>query len=162
MLVTLIIVAALLSGAAVLVSLQISSNRSTDLTRSGILAMYCAEAGVAAARPVVASTYGSWPTAFATSSVGDFAEPAWLSSGIGNHDLDGDSVADFSVYLLDNDDEPAANDLTVDADLQVFIVSRCLKYPDTPQEIRELVLYNGATRCYPWQVGGCSSDGNTN
>lgn len=162
MMVTLIIIGALLSGAAILVSLQLASSRSTDLTRSGISAMYCAESGVAAARPIVAATYGSWSTALGMSSGGDLSEPAWLASGIGDHDLDGDSVADFSVYLLDNDDELTANNRAVDSDLQVFIVSRCLKYPDTPQQVRELVLFNGATQCYPWQLGGCSSDGNTN
>jgi hypothetical protein len=49
MLVTLILITALLSGAAVLVSLQLSANRSTDLMRTGMSSLACAEAGLAAA-----------------------------------------------------------------------------------------------------------------
>lgn len=172
MLVTLIVIGALLSGAAVLVSLQLFSNRATDLTRSGMSALYCAEAGLSAARPVVATNYAQWnpslalsaPTTNAPPGAGDTSEPSWLSTAIGSHDLDGDGVGDFAVYLYDNDDEqaPLPNNLVRDNDLQVFIVSRCVKYPDTPKEVRELILYNGGTSCYPWQTGGCGGDGNAN
>ena len=161
MLVTLIIIASLLAGAAVLVSLQINSNRSTDLTRSGMSALYCAEAGLSAARSVVAQNYSQWN---ATLAAGGTTEPSWLASGIGSHDLDGDGVDDFAVYIKDNDDEqsPLSNDLTHDNDLQVFVVSTCIKYPDTPKAVTELILYNGGTGCYPWQIGGCGGDGNGN
>lgn len=161
MLVTLIIIGALLAGAAVLVSLQLAGNRSTDLTRSGMSALYCAEAGLAAARPVVATSYGAWATSLAASSGGDFTEPAWISAVI-DHDLDlpADGVSDFEIYIIDNDDEPAANNRAADTDLSVYIVSQCIKYPDTPVELRELVIYNGGTQCYPWQAGGCTGVGN--
>jgi hypothetical protein len=162
MLVTLMVIAALLAGATVLVSLQVASNKSTDLTRSGMSALFCAEAGLAVARPYVATNYKEWNASVAATAGGTYTEPAWLSSAIGSHDLDGDGVSDFSIYLKDNDDEqsPLANDLTYDNDLRVFIVSQCSKYPDTPKAVSELVEYNGATGCYPWQIGGCGGDGN--
>ena len=157
MMVTMIMVGALLAGSAVLVSMQISSNRSTDLSRSSMSAMYCAEAGLSAARPVVAANYPLWNAA-----LGQSTEPSWLSGIV--HDLDGDGVADFVITLKDNDDEqsPAANDLTHDNDLKVFIVSTCTKYPDTPKQVEELAQYNGAGSCYQSQVGGCGGNGNSN
>lgn len=155
MLVTLIIIGALLAGAAVLVSLQLAGNRSTDLTRSGMSALYCAEAGLAAARPVVAANYASWSASLTASSGGDLSEPGWISAAI-DHDLDlpADGGADFEVYIIDNDDEPSANNRAADTDFSVYIVSQCTKYTDTPVELRELVLYNGGTKAYESQLGG--------
>lgn len=167
MLVTLLIIGALLAGASVLVSLQLASNRSTDLTRSGTSALYCAEAGLTLARPIVLANYAQWGTALTASSLGTKTEPTWIQSGInsvmGGHDLDGTlpATVDFEVYLEDNHDETVSpNNLASDQDLQVFIVSTCLKYPDTPKQVRELVEYNGVPPCYPWQIGGCGGDGN--
>ena len=161
MLVTLIIIASLLAGAGVLVSMQLASNRSSDLTRNGMSSMFCAEAGLAAARPIVAANYPLWASALATPGV----EPAWLSTGIGSHDIDNppDGIADFMVYLKDNDDElpPAANDPTHDSDLRVFIVSTCLKYTDTVQVVEELVQFTGGGSCYQSQEGGCGGNGNS-
>lgn len=174
MLVTLVIIAALLGGAAVMVSLQLASGRSSDLTRSGMSALYCAEAGLAAARPIVMSSYGQWNAALLASApatntpagAGSTVEPTWLATGIGSHDLDGDLIADFVVYLVDNDDEqtPLANDLSKDNDLQVFIVSTCIRPrdQDTPRQLRELLLFNGGTAQYEWQAGGGGGDGNMN
>jgi hypothetical protein len=163
LLVTMILISALMAGAAMLVSVTLGSSRTADLQRSKLSSLYCAEAGVVAARPVVAASYASWASALAASP--STAEPAWLAAGIGSHDLDGDGVADFEVYLEDNDDElpPAANDLTADVDLRIWIVSRCLKYPDTTQEVQELVQWSGGGTCYHAQgPGGCGGNGNTN
>lgn len=169
MLVTLIIIGALLAGGAVLVSLQISSNRSTDLTRSGMTALYCAEAGLSAARPVVAQNYtppgtttpDGWATAILASGGGSTAEPSWLA-GI-DHDLDNDGNADFIVYLKDNGDEPSGtDDPTIDHDLRVFIVSKCIKFPDTPKQVEELVQFTGGGTCMPDQAGGQDGNGNKN
>jgi hypothetical protein len=164
MLVTLIVIGALLAGAAVLASLQMASNRSTDLTRSGMSALYCAEAGLSAARPVVTAHYPDWASALDASGQGTLTEPTWLSTGIGSHDLDGDNVADFEVYIKDNGDEPAASadNPRLDNDLQIFIVSKCLKYPDTPKQVEELILFNGGTACNPEQLGGQDNNGNKN
>jgi hypothetical protein len=158
MLVTLILVAALLGGAAVMVSTQLASNRSTDLVRTGLAAADCAEAGLAAARSVVTANYGQW-----AGSIGTGTEPSWLASAI-NHDLDGDGAADFTITLQDNDDElpPATNDKTRDNDLRIFVVSRCIKYDEVPREVQELLQYSGGGSCYQSQLGGCAGNGNSN
>lgn len=163
MLVTLIIIGALLAGAGVLLSVQMASNRSSDLTRSGMSALYCAEAGLAAARQVVAENYMNWKAALCTTTT--CTEPTWMVDGIDaktfpkEHDLDGDGQADFTVWLRDNHDEFTTNDPAVDSDLQVFLVSKCIKYTDTPKQVEELILFEGGTECYPGQLGGCSGGG---
>lgn len=166
MLVTLIIIGALIAGAATLLSIQMASNRSSDLTRSGMTALYCAEAGLAAARPVIAAHYADWNAALCDPTAGACTEPTWLSTEInatyGGHDLDGDGLADFEVYLRDNYDEISVTaEPTVDHDLQVFVVSRCIKYADTPKQVEELVLFDGGAQCYGMQAGGCSGGGGT-
>jgi len=158
MLVTLIVIGALLAGGAVLVSVQMSSTRSMDLTRTSMTALYCAEAGVSAARPIVANNYLLWAGSFGTT-----VQPAWLLAGIdatSSRDLDGDGDIDYEVYIKDNGDEgTGTDDPDVDVDMQIFIISRCTMFPDTEKEVSELVLYNGATPCYPGQQGGCDGDG---
>ena len=157
MLVTMIVISSLLAGAAVLVSMQLASNRSSDLTRTGLEATYCAEAGLDAARAVVASNFSNWPSALLACGAGPYpcAEPAWLSAALGTHDIDGDGSADFAVYIRDNDDElaPTANNLTLDNDLRVFVVSRCTKYVDTVKEVEELVEFTGGGQNYRSQQG---------
>jgi hypothetical protein len=157
MLVTMILITALLGGAAVLVSTQLAANRSTDLVRTGTLSSYCAEAGLAAARSTVTASYPLW-----AGSLGTGVEPSWLNAI--DHDLDDDGANDFTITLKDNDDEtaPASNDLAVDNDLRIFIVSRCIKYSEVPKEIAELVQYTGGGTCYQSQQGGCAGNGNSN
>jgi hypothetical protein len=164
MLVTLILISALLAGAAVLAAMQMSSTRSSDVTRTGMSSTYCAEAGLAQARAVIAANYTSWTSwlcsALSTSSC---TEPASLSTLIGSHDIDGDGTADFMIYLRDNDDElTGSNNLAVDNDLRVFIVSRCTKYTENVKEVEELVQYSGGGTCYQAQQGGCWGNGNSN
>lgn len=156
MLVTLVVISALLAGAAVLVSMQMSSGRSTELTRNGLSSLYCAEAGLAMARAYVTANYGQWDAALAAGPV----EPAWLT-GI-DHDIDnpGDSVNDFVIYIRDNDE--ADNDYNDDNDEQVFIVSRCIKYPDSPRQVEELIHYKPALNPYNCQQGGIAGRGNDN
>jgi len=166
MLVTLLVIVSLVAGAAVLVGLQMASNRSTDLTRSGTNALYCAEAGLVAARPIVVANYTQWGAALALSAASNFAEPTWLSTGInasmGGHDLDTTVAStDFRVHLEDNHDETGASVPGTDTDLRIFIVSTCLAYPDTPKQVRELVEYNGVVACYPGQIGGGGGANNT-
>ncbi len=163
MLVTLIIIGALLAGAGVLLSVQMAANRSSDLSRSGMTSLYCAEAGLGAARQVVAEHYLDWKASLCTTAT--CTEPTWMSDGIDlktfpkEHDLDGDGNADFTVWLRDNYDELAANDPAVDSDLQVYIVSKCIKFADTPKQVEELILFEGGIECYPWQLGGCTGGG---
>ena len=163
MLVTMLIIAALMAGAGILLQLQLSSSRSSDFTRSGTAALYCAEAGIAAARNVVAQSYQAWNGSMCTNPDPMLCtEPAWLAAGVGSHDIDGDGDADFLIYLRDNDDElpPLLPDGNTDNDLQVFVVSRCLAFPDTPKQVEELVLHNGAPPGYSGQIGNTNGDGN--
>ena len=156
MLVAMILMAALLAGAAVLVSLQLSSNRGTEMTRAGISALYCAEAGLTASRSTIAVNQSDWATYLGTGN-----EPAWLATV--EHDLDGDNVDDFRITLVDNFDEQSGSDApAADTDGKIYIVSRCIKYPDTPREVRELITFTEVTHCYNAQRGGCGANGNMN
>lgn len=157
MLMTLIVVASLLAGSAVLVSVQVTSTRGANLTKNGLSALYCAEAGLAAARAPVASNYGQW-----NASLGQLTEPTWLA-GI-DHDLDDDGTPDFIITLRDNADErpPLADDPTRDDDLAVYVISRCTKFPDNAVAVSELVRHNGGGGCYESQLGGCDANGNAN
>lgn len=156
MLVTLIIVSALIAGGAVLVSMQMSSNRAAEVTNTGVASLYCAEAGLSAARPVVVANYPNWAGNLSTG-----IEPSWLA-GI-DHDIDKDGINDFVVTLQDNDDDlTGPNDLTTDQDLRIFVVSKCTKYPDNPKQVEELVRYSGGVQKYKAQAGGNAGNGNDN
>jgi hypothetical protein len=161
MVVTMIVICALLTGAGSLVSMQMTSTKSTELTASGDKALFCAESGLAAAMHVVAANYTQWS---ATLQGGGTTEPSWLSAGIGSHDIDGDGRDDFTVYIKDNEDEtpPAPNDPTRDNDLRVFVVARCISHPDAPREVEALVKISGGGTCYDKQLGGCSNENNAN
>ena len=167
MLVTMIVISSLLAGAAVLVSMQLASNRSSDLTRTGLAATYCAEAGLDAARSVVAANFSNWAASLAACGAGPYpcAEPGWLSSALGTQNLSGGTGSDYWVYIKDNDDEqpPLPNNPQIDNDLRVFVVSRCIKYADTVKEVEELIQYSGGGQDYRSQQGlGRYGNGNGN
>lgn len=161
MLVTLIIIVALFAGAVVLVTMQLTSNRSSEMSRASTSSLYCAEAGLAAARSVLVAQSSNWGIGLGTAS-----EPTWLRTAIGSHDIDGDGNDDFEVYLMDNDDElePTPNAPTADIDGKVFVVSRCVstKWAETPKQVMELVSSTSGGGCYASQEGGCYGNGNAN
>jgi hypothetical protein len=159
--VTMIILTALAAGAASLVSVQMSSTKGNELSTSGNKSLYCAESGLAVGVPVVAANYTQWA---ATLGAGGTNEPAWLYAAIGSHDIDGDGRDDFAVYIKDNEDEapPLTNDPTVDNDLKVFVVARCLEHTDTPREVQVLVQISGGGTCYKGQLGHCDNNDNNN
>ncbi len=158
MLVTLILVAALLAGGVVLTSMQMNSNRATEVTNTGVSAMYCAEAGLAAARTAVVANYTSWAGNLNTGT-----EPPWLNAIDHDIDVPADNVSDFTITLKDDDDElTGTNDLSVDQNLRIFVVSTCTKYPGTSKQVEELVRFTGAGTCYKSQQGGNSGNGNDN
>lgn len=160
MLITLVLIASLIAGAAVVVSMQLSSTKSADVTKTGMTSLYCAEAGLAAAHTYVASNKANWNAALALSAAGNYTEPTWLSSAF-SHDLDGGGN-DFELYIKDNDDETGTNDLANDTDGRVWIISRCTKYADNPKQVGELVEASGGSQCYESQEGGCGGNGNAN
>lgn len=154
MLVVLILVTALLAGAAVLAQMQTQSARGATMSRTSMTALYCAESGLAETRSVVAANYAQW-----NASLGQTQEPAWLANI--DHDIDNDGAADFVITLRDNDDENP-NDTTKDQDLTVYIVSTCIKHPEVQTAVAELVRWNGAGTCYQAQIGGCGGNNNAN
>lgn len=140
MIVVMLVVAATLTASALLTSMQSTSSHASDLTRSSITGLYCAEAGLAAARATVIANVAAWDP-----SLGSATEPGWLSSV--PHDIDGDGADDFVITLRDNDDEPV-NDLARDTDQTVFIVSTCIKHPETPTQVTELVTSTGERKLW--------------
>jgi hypothetical protein len=164
MMVTLIIILVLLAGASMLVSIEVNSTRSTGITRTGMTAMYCAEAGLTAARQVVANNQLEWagasPTPGSICTNPDHtacAEPGWLQSSF-VHDLDGDTDIDVKVVLVDNDDEFPVPDATKDSDRRIFIVAQCLTFPEATRAISELVEASGGESCAD-QEGDCGGTG---
>ena len=165
MLVSMVLMTAMLAGAAALVQIQTTSTRSAEMTRSGITAQHCAEAGLVSARSAVANNYGQWNTALAATvaaAPGVPAEPAFFASI--DHDIDDDGNNDFTLYLRDNNDEtpPLTDNEASDNDLRVYIVSRCTKFPDTPREVAELVEQSAGGFGYHSQEGGLDNNGNDN
>ena len=145
-LITMLLTVSLLAGGAVLLGMQLSGTRSVDVARTKTLALHCAEAKIAAARQVVAASYASWsgqicnppaPLGTGTCVIGGAAgEPTFLSAIVRDLDfpLNG---ADFRIHLVDNDDGDA--NMAADNDLQVYVVSTCIKYGDIKQQVRELI-----------------------
>jgi hypothetical protein len=138
--IVMLVVAATLAASALLTSMQSTSSHASDLTRTSLTGLYCAEAGLAAARATVVANVASWDP-----SLGVATEPGWLSAV--SHDIDGDGADDFVITLRDNDDEPV-NDLAHDTDQAVFIVSTCIKHPDSPTQVTELVTSTGQRKLW--------------
>jgi hypothetical protein len=167
LMVTLIIIASLLAGAAVVVSLQMGANRGTDLTRSGMTAEYCAETGMERAAPIVAGNYLMWGSSMCGSASEVNCLPsspsaeAPIFSGI-NHTI-GATGSAFVLYLRDDEDElSGSQNYSVDRDQRVFIVSTCLLFPDTPRQVRELIEYNAASAGSNVMAGGFGGGNNNN
>jgi hypothetical protein len=163
MMVTLIIIVVLLAGASMLVSVSVNSTRSTGMTRTGLTATYCAEAGLTAARQVVANGQVNWAGGAAGSLCTDpdhdaCVEPTWIQTGF-VHDLDGDGDVDVKILLIDNDDELPTPNNAADNDRKVFIVSKCLTFPDTQRELTELVEVAGGETNYADKEGGATGGG---
>jgi hypothetical protein len=159
LIIVMLILLALLGGGATALHLTSQETRVVGLVKGGRRALYCAEAGLRASRNTIAMNMASWPELIDEDPQND---PAWYPP---SGDLDGDGAIDWQVTLRDNDDEtaPDPNDPTVDVDLQVFLVSRCVSDPETPREILELVSFEGAGNIYRNQSGqGSGNTGNAN
>lgn len=158
---TMILIAILLSGGAMLVRLGVQSTRQVDLTVTSKSSLHCAEAGIAAARTVVANNYALWNASLCNGCAQDnpASEPAWLAAI--DNDLNGDGARDFVITLVDNDDDTPLDPL-LDNDLQVFIVATCIQSGDARKQVQELVRFNGAGNCYQSQLGGCGGNSNAN
>lgn len=154
------LLAALFAAGATVLYLQLSATRSSGLVNRSRSALYCAEAGLAAARPIIGNNYASWTAALDGNPA---TNPAFAYPIVG--DIDGDFNDDYIVTIRDNDDElpPRDNDPKTDNDLSVFIVSECTKYPDMKRKVMELVTYQGGGNVYRNQGGyGPGGTGNKN
>ncbi len=161
MVIVVTMLAALLAGAGIAIYLQISDTRSTSLVRATRSALYCAEAGLAASRPIIGSQYGAWQQLLDADASND---PSWYPI-VGDLDDPPDGINDYEVRIRDNDDElpPLPNDPTRDNDLRIFVVSRCISVPDAPREVLELVTYRSGGSVYRNQSGqGSGNTGNVN
>ena len=158
---TLIILAGLLTAAVTSVYLLTAETKATGHTASSRRSLYCAEAGLAMARSIVAANYATWSDALDGDPGND---PAWYPI---RGRLDGATTGapDFEVSLRDNDDElpPLENDPVRDNDLKVYVVSRCVADPEYPRAVMELIEYSSGGNVYRNQAGqGAANTGNAN
>jgi hypothetical protein len=161
MMVVLITMAALMTAGGLAIYVSSSETRSTGYVATSRQALYCAEAGLAAARDTITGNYASWGDALDDDEAND---PDWYPI-TGRLDDDPTGDPDYEVVIRDNDDEhsPNANDPTKDSDLQVYVESTCLKYPDAPRVVTELIQYTGGGYVYKNQSGqGGGNTGNSN
>ncbi len=167
MLVTLILIAALLAGVAVLVSMQLTTTKSTEQTRVGAMSLHCAEAGLAATRGIAAASKAGIVTHLAAATYAESLPAQWqvIPSFISTsyptlRDIDGITGNDVDIWIIDN--EESDNNYALDADSRVWLISRCTKYPDNPKEVRELIEFAGAPTQYDWQEGRAFGNNNAN
>ena len=145
-LITMLLTVALLGGGAVLLGMQLSGTKSVDVSRTKTLALHCAEAGITAARQGVAAAYTSWagqicnppaPEGTGTCVIGGVAGEAAVLAGLNREPTPPPEGADFRIHLVDNDD--GDGNMAADNDLQVYVVSTCIKYGEIKQQVRELI-----------------------
>ncbi len=157
LIVTIILISALLAGGMLAIYLMVADTRSAQYINEGRGALFCAESGLAGAREYITNNANDWPDML-NADAGDDPDGYPVEG-----DLDGDEVMDWHVELRDNDDEFPTNDPTVDADSVVFMVSTCLKYPDTPREVMQLISIAAGGTNYRNQSGqGAGGTNNAN
>ena len=144
MLLVVVILAALLAGGAIALSLVVSDTRSSQFANSSRSALFCAESGLAAARGTIAANSPVWNEMLDADPSND---PTWYPI---RGDLDGDLIADYEVIIRDNGDEfsPTPDNPNEDNDAKVFVVSRCIRFPNYPRAVMELVTFQSASSNY--------------
>ena len=158
MILVLVILAALVAGGAVALYVQTGATRATGLTRFSRSALFCAEAGLNATRPLIHANYPTW------NSVLDpqIADPTWYPAGgiVGDAGDGDDDLNDWRVTIFDNDDEFPTPDPTRDNDLRIFVKSECLMYTDQPRVVLELIRYDLKPEDYESKCKGgqCTND----
>ncbi len=153
------ILVALLAGGGVALYIQLQSTKSAGLVKSARSSLFCAEAGLAAARPIIARNHAGWADVLDEDPRND---PDWYPI---TGDIDDDGTPDFEVTIRDNDDErlPSANNTAVDIDRRVFAVARCTKNADVTREVSELIVVASGRHVYRNQDGGGGfNNGNQN
>jgi len=156
--ITLILVTALLAGGALAVYLQLADTRGAQYVTESRASLFCAEAGLAGARDYISTHTADWPSMLDSDTGND--PDGYPVEG----DLDGDGSNDWHVEIRDNDDEKlTTNNANIDIDGVIFMASSCIKYPDTPREVLELVSFTGGGFNYRNQSGqGAGGTNNAN
>lgn len=161
MVVVVTILAALLAGGAVALVLQVGNTKQAGLVKSQRAAMYCAEAGLVAARGALSATPSLWN---ALLDADPDNNPSWYPHGVGvTGDIDQPPDGDVDYQVVVRDDDDGDGDPESDANARIYVISRCIKYPNTPAEIVELIDMSGAGHTYRNQAGqGPGNTGNAN
>ena len=155
------ILAALLGIAAVGLSIQLNSTKSIGLIKDTRASLYCAEAGLQAARDIIVSNRKDWNKVLSnTPGLSWYQYPdggPTNPEGI-TGDADGDGITnDYSVTFVDDGDDA---DPTTDDNDTIVVTSKCLLYDDmTPVSITEVLSLRGLGHIYRNQSGG--GPGNT-
>lgn len=161
MVVVVTVLAALLAGGAVALVLQLGSTKQAGLIKNQRAAMFCAEAGLVDARSILQANVGAWPALLDTDATNN---PSWYPHGVGmTGDIDSplDGEPDYVVVVRDDGD--GDGDPNLDSNGRLFIVSRCIKYPETPSEILAYIDMSGGGHAYRNQAGqGPGNTGNAN
>jgi Tfp pilus assembly protein PilX len=152
------ILAALLGIAAIGLSLQLNSTKSTALIKDTRAALYCAEAGLAASRVTIIANRNDW------NDILDGTGAPWYSAvaplGL-TGDANGDgTTGDYSVTFVDDGDDA---DPATDSNDTIVITSTCLLFPTAPASVTEVVSLLGQGHVYRNQGGGgAGNTGNQN
>ncbi len=162
---TLLLILVLLAFSALVGALAVRG-ATGDLQMAGSqrqnrTAFYCAEAGLNAARPILAINYAQWNNIFSTNTATGFTYPI-------TGDLDNDGHADYSVTIKDDVDEFPTNDPTKDSNLSAILVSTCISQTLSggaqQRTLQQIVTYSGSLATdYRYQAGHSSThSGNAN
>lgn len=160
------ILAALLGIAAIGLSLQLNSTKSTALVKDSRASLYCAEAGLAAARAALIQNRSDWNNVLDGSSIGTWyvlppAIPPEEVGIVGDLDGIGPLTADYSVVI--RDDADGDNNLDRDNNDTIIVTSTCLLYPTAPATVTEIISLMGRGQAYRNQSGqGSGNTGNAN
>ena len=155
MIVVVTILAALLSAGGYALYLQLQDTRAAGFVTRDRQALFCAEGGLSVARDFVSANQPLWDAMLDADASNDPA--GYPVTG----DLDGDGDGDFSVTIEDNRDGDGT--VASDNDLQVYVVSLCTQFADSPREVRELVEFQTGGGHYRNQAGhGPGNAGNVN
>ena len=148
------VLAALLAVGAIGLSLQLGSTKSAGLVKDSRSALYCAEAGIAAARNILTANRSIWNDLLDGDPSND---PAWYPI---TGDIDNDGIADYSVTVRDDGDD---TDPTTDDNDTIIVISVCTKYTDAPSSVMEVISMQGQGHSYRNQSGqGSGNTGNAN
>lgn len=148
------VLAALLGIGAISLSLQLNSTKSATLVKDSRSSLYCAEAGIAAARNELTANRSAWDALLADPTGADF--PFYPIQG----DIDGDGTADFTVTIKDDGDDL---DFTTDVNGTIIVTSVCDKFDNAPATIIEVIRIAAQGHTYRNQSGqGSGNTGNAN